>query len=56
MKKADVDRIIQEMTEQLQSQWVGLSPTEFNSIKETATTIGYAMIKTEAMLKEKNGG
>ena len=37
-------------------EWVGLTPTEFNSIKETATTIGYAVIKTVAMLKEKNSG
>lgn len=37
-------------------EWVGLTPTEFNSIKDTATTVGYAMIKTEAMLKEKNCG
>ena len=37
-------------------EWVGLTPTEFNSIKDRATTVGYAMIKTEAMLKEKNGG
>ena len=36
--------------------WVGLTPIEFNSIKDTATTIGYAIIKTEAMLKEKNCG
>ena len=35
-------------------EWVGLTPTEFNSIKDTATTIGYAITKTEAMLKEKN--
>jgi len=34
--------------------WVGLTPTEFNSIKDTSTTIGYAITKTEAMLKEKN--
>jgi hypothetical protein len=37
-----------------QREWVNLTPTEFNSIKDTATTIGYAIIKTEAMLKEKN--
>jgi len=37
-------------------EWVGLTPTEFNSIKETATTIGYAVIKTVAMLKKKNSG
>lgn len=37
-----------------QREWVGLTPTEFNSIKDNATTIGYAIIKTEAMLKEKN--
>ena len=36
------------------SSWVGLNPTEFNSIKDNATTIGYAIIKTEAMLREKN--
>ena len=40
----------------LHKKWVGLTPTEFNSIKDNATTIGYAIIKTEAMLKEKNGG
>ena len=37
-----------------QREWVGLTPTEFNSIKDNATTIGYAIIKTEAMLREKN--
>lgn len=36
-------------------EWVGLTPLEFNSIKDTATTIGYAIIKTEAILREKNG-
>lgn len=35
-------------------EWVNLTPTEFNSIKDTATTIGYAIIKTEAILREKN--
>ena len=36
-------------------EWVGLTPLEFNSIKDTATTIGYAITKTEAILREKNG-
>ena len=39
---------------QPEREWVGLTPTEFNGIKDTATTIGYAITKTEAMLKEKN--
>lgn len=54
MKSDDIDRMIEEMTEQPKREWVGLTPTEFNSIKDTATTIGYAITKTEAMLKEKN--
>ena len=57
MKTDDVDRLIDEAMEALEAkkrEWVGLTPTEFNSIKDTATTIGYAIIKTEAMLREKN--
>ena len=42
------------MAEQPKREWVGLTPIEFNRIKDTATTIGYAITKTEAMLKEKN--
>ena len=42
------------MAEQPKRGWVGLTPIEFNSIKDTATTIGYAITKTEVMLKEKN--
>ena len=42
------------MTEQPKRDWFGLTPIEFNSIKDTATTIGYAITKTEVMLKEKN--
>ena len=42
--------------ESFHREWVGLTPIEFNSIKDTATTIGYAITKTEAMLKEKNCG
>lgn len=35
-------------------KWEYLSPVEFNSIKDNATTIGYAITKTEAILREKN--
>ena len=56
MKSEDINRMIEEMTEQPKREWVGLTPMEFNSIKDTATTVGYAITKTEAMLKEKNGG
>jgi hypothetical protein len=35
-------------------KWEYLSPEEFNSIKDKATTIGYAITKTEAILREKN--
>ena len=42
--------------QQPKREWVGLTPTEFNGIKDTATTIGYAITKTEAMLKQKNNG
>ena len=34
--------------------WVGLTPAEFNGIKDGATTVGYAITKTEVTLKEKN--
>ena len=61
MKSDDVNRMIEEMSEKhihisdkYQHEWIGLTPIEFNSIKDTATTIGYAITKTEAMLKEKN--
>lgn len=57
MKTDDVNRLIDEAMVALEAkkrEWVGLTPTEFNSIKDTATTIGYAITKTEAMLKEKN--
>ena len=49
MKSDDIDRMIEEMTEQPKREWVGLTPTEFNNIKDTSTTIGYAITKTEAM-------
>jgi hypothetical protein len=57
MKTDDVNRLIDEAMVALEArkrEWVGLTPTEFNGIKDTATTIGYAITKTEAMLKEKN--
>jgi len=43
-----------QIIKQPKREWVGLTPMEFNSIKDTSTTIGYAITKTEAMLKEKN--
>ena len=49
MSQESVDEMAKDRHE-----WVGLTPTEFNSIKDTSTTIGYAITKTEAVLKEKN--
>ena len=43
-----------QIIKQPKREWVGLTPMEFNSIKDTSTTIGYAITKTEAILKEKN--
>ena len=56
MRTEDVNRLIKQAEQAAKDkrEWVGLTPQEFNKIKDTASTIGYAIIQTEAKLREKN--
>lgn len=63
MKKAfisNVENVTPEVTpdvgvtDKSQHEWSDLTPEEFNEINETSTTVGYAIILTERMLREKN--